>query len=78
MEQPTAAKRTEQILAIIILSILIIIGLVYFVINPQLLKLSENNLNYNAKKLELENKQSKIDNLNSLKPKTSIIMHFLV
>lgn len=69
MEQPTAAKKTEQILAILILSILVIVGLIYFVINPQLTKLSENNLNYGAKKLEFENKQDKLDNLKNLEPK---------
>lgn len=66
MDQPSAAKQTEQMLAIIALTILIVVGLIYLVINPQLKQLSENNLEIAVIKKELQDKKEKLDNLKIL------------
>lgn len=69
MDQPTEIKKSEQIGGIIILSLLVIIGLIFFIINPQLANLKKNNLQATAKKMESQEKVQKVENLKALQSK---------
>ena len=66
MEQPSEIKKTEQIGAIILLALIIILAVVYLVINPQLGYLKENNLEAAVKGKELKDKTQLVDNLKQL------------
>ena len=66
MEQPTEVKKTEQIGAIMVLVLVIIIALIYLVIKPQVAYLKENNIQAAAKKAEFNDKEKQINNLRSL------------
>lgn len=68
MKQPTGVKKTEQVAAILLICIIAIIAIIYLLILPQLKSLRENNLNATVKKIELQEKEQKIDNLKSLEP----------
>jgi len=66
MDQPTEIRKSEQIGAILLLAILIIVGLIYLIIKPQLANLKENNLELAVNKNNLKNKEQQINNLNQL------------
>jgi len=69
MEQPSGVKKTEQLSAIMLLSVVIIIALIYLVIKPQLQSLKANNLLAASKKVELKSREQEISNLKELGPK---------
>ena len=69
MDQPSETKKSEQAAAILILSLIIIIALIYLVIKPQMTDLKKNNLTTAKKNIELQSKKQQIDNLKELEPK---------
>lgn len=63
------AKKNNQSSNIILLGILIILAVAYFVINPSVGKIKDLNIKVNAKTIEVQKMQEKLDALELLKNK---------
>jgi len=66
MKQPSESKKTEQVGAILLLCLLVIVCTIIFGIRPQISSLKENNITAAAKKDDLKDRQDKLNNLQTL------------
>jgi Tfp pilus assembly protein PilO len=77
MEQPTRTTTLEQTTGLLILGIIVIVGIIFWVIKPQMNNLKEANAKVKAKTEELTQKQEMLSNMNALeseiKSKASLV-----